>query len=168
MLAGCAGGAEPPPAARDNTSIGLPATLRPAGTAKGLIYSSSYGANTVDYYLKGTGPNNPIAGELKGDLAAPQGIAVDKPGNVYVTQLERSERLRVCEGLEIAADGTVTSLTVGATSASGDVLVYGAGASDPMETPTNAHFLHVEAWRSMRTATYSFRARPAWAAEPAT
>ena len=162
VLGGCGGSTGSLPAAGGNASVGLPATLQQAGTAKGLIYSSSYGANTVDYYLKGTGPNNPIAGALKGDFAAPQGIAVNKPGNVYVTNSNgqsvfvyakgsKSPTLTLVDNnyfpvnVTVAPDGTVYVANGGGDiGASGDVLVYRSGASNPMETLTNGHFLHVE------------------------
>ena len=58
--------------------------------ARGIaLYRKTSKAQAVQVVAggEGSGPNNPIAGALKGDFAAPQGIAVDQPGNVYVTNL---------------------------------------------------------------------------------
>lgn len=132
--------------------------LPQAVKAKGLIYSSSYGGNTVDYYFKGSGPNNPIAGALKGDFAAPQGIAVDQAGNVYVTNSNgqsvfvyakgsKSPTLTLVDNnnfpvdVTVAPDGTVNVANGGGGAS--NVVVYRPGSSDPMETLTNGHFLPV-------------------------
>ena len=81
LVAGCSGGA----------SSSQPAQVQPsvvaAGKASHLIYSVSASNNTIDYYVKGTGPNNPVAGSLSGSFSNPEGIAIDSHGDIYLGEL---------------------------------------------------------------------------------
>lgn len=157
LLAGCGGG----------NPTASPAWLLPSArphaskTKAGLIYSSSFGENTVDYYRKSTGPNNPIAGNLSGSFANPEGIGVDREGDVYVANSDDENILVYAAGsssptstlvdnnefpddVTVAPDGTVyVSNAFGPIGASGDVVVYASGASNPKATLVDADFYHV-------------------------
>jgi sugar lactone lactonase YvrE len=126
-----------------------------------LIFSSSFGGNSVDYYLKGTGPNNPLAGTLSGGFANPQGMGVDRAGDLYVSNGNDKDVLVYAAGstsptgtlddpnkfpddVAIAPDGTVyVANGSGPIGASGNVVVYAPGATSPTQTLNDKHFLHV-------------------------
>jgi WD40 repeat protein len=140
------------------TAAGTAAVSRDAG---GLIYASSYGSNTVNYYDKGTGPNNPVAGSLSGSFSNPWGMAVDKSGDLYVANAEDRNVLVYAKGstsptstlndpsdfpcdVAVGSDGTVyVANGSGPIGASGNVLIYKAGSTNPGQQLSNSHFLHV-------------------------
>lgn len=156
FLAGCSSNA--PLGAPNVPSIG--AASRDAATG-GVIYASSYGANTVDYYLKGTGPNNPVAGSLSGSLSQPWGMAFDRSGNLYVANTNDDNVLVYAKGstsptrtlndpadfpcdVAVRSDGTVfVANTDGPIGASGNVKIYEPGSTNPGQLLGNGHFLHV-------------------------
>jgi WD40 repeat protein len=135
-----------------------PAVARDTG---GLIYASSYGGNSVNFYDKGTGPNNPVAGSLSGSLSNPWGMAVDKSGDLYVANAEDENVLVYAKGstsptstladtskfpcdVAIGSDGTVyVANGSGPIGADGDIVIYKSGATQPYQTLANGHFLHV-------------------------
>jgi WD40 repeat protein len=139
-------------------SAGVAAVARDTA---GLIYASSFGGNTVDYYKKGTGPNNPVAGSLSGSLSNPWGMAVDKSGDLYVANSGDQNVLVYAKGstsptrtltdsnkfpcdVALGSDGTVyVANGDGPVGASGNVVIYKPGASLPTQTLTNGHFQHV-------------------------
>ena len=139
------------------SSVTRTAADKPAG----LIYSSEFGGNTVGYYLKGTGPNNPLAGTLSGPFAAPQGMGVDQSGDLYVSNGNDEDVLVFAAGstsptgtlddpnkfpddVAIARDGTVyVANGSGPIGASGNVVVYAPGATSPTSTLNDGNFLHV-------------------------
>lgn len=142
-----------------NAPAGAASAVRDAGG--GMIYASSYGGNTVDYYLKGTGPNNPVAGSLKGSLSNPWGMAVDKSGDLYVANAEDQNVLIYAKGstsptgtlddpdkfpcdVALGSDGTVyVANGSGPIGGSGNIVIYKSGATQPTQTLNNKHFLHV-------------------------
>lgn len=156
-FAGCSSNA--PLGAPNAPPIGSASIARNAATG-GVIYASSYGANSVDYYLKGTGPNNPVAGSLSGSLSNPWGMAVDKSGNLYVANAEDENILVYAKGstsptstledskfpcdVAIGSDGTVyVANGSGPMFSSGNVVIYKPGATQPTQTLNNGHFYHV-------------------------
>jgi hypothetical protein len=121
-----------------------------SGTAStGRIYSSSYSDNTVVYYDKGTGPNNPVAGSLAGTFEAPENMAVDAGGNLYVANGDAQNVLVYAPGatsptrtlsapdgfpddVAIAPDGTVYAANVwGMAGNPGTIEVYANGSATP-------------------------------------
>ncbi len=81
----------------------LPSSIRPEPDAgSGLIYSASGGGNSVDYYRKGTGPNNPVAGSLSGDFSNPTGMGVDTAGDLYVANTNGENVLRLSRRFDLA------------------------------------------------------------------
>jgi hypothetical protein len=155
LVAGCSGGA----------SSSQPAQVQPsvvaAGKASHLIYSVSASNNTIDYYVKGTGPNNPVAGSLSGSFSNPEGIAIDSHGDIYVAN-SNAENILVYAagsssptgslddpnefpvGVAVGPDGTVYAANLdGPIGASGDVVVYAPGSSEPTQTLHAKCFLHV-------------------------
>lgn len=105
IQAGCYGNLSPTGAT--TTSAGARLLIhRAPQTGPGLIFSSSYGGNSVDNYLKGTGPNNPVAGSLAGNLSNPQGMGVDEAGDLYVTN-SGDENVLVYAGGSTSATGTL-------------------------------------------------------------
>lgn len=159
-FAGCSRSASPSyvPAAGSVASSGV--RTAPDKTA-GLIYSSAFGGNSVGYYVKGTGPNNPLAGTLSGPFAAPQGMGVDQSGDLYVSNGNNEDVLVFAAGstsptgtlddpnkfpddVAIARDGTVyVANGSGPIGASGNVVVYAPGATSPTSTLNDGNFLHV-------------------------
>jgi hypothetical protein len=160
LLTGC-DGAGSPNAAPD-------ATVRTSGfdgplkrESAGLIFSALASNNTIDYYVKGTGPNNPVGGSLSGSLASPEGMATDSAGDLYVANTEDKNVLVYARGsnsptatlndpgefpadVAVAADGTVYVANVfGPMFAPGNVVIYAPGSSSPTKTLTNKHFNHV-------------------------
>jgi hypothetical protein len=126
-----------------------------------LIFSASASNNTVDYYVKGTGPNNPVAGSLSGTFSAPEGIGIDSKGDVYVANGNAENVLVYAAGsssptgtlddpnefpigVTVGPDGTVYVANIdGPIGASGDVVVYAPGSSEPTKTLHAKCFLHV-------------------------
>jgi hypothetical protein len=163
LLAGCYGSGSSTATATTPAGAGLPNLVRTASDKQsaGLIFNSSYGGNSVDYYLKGTGPNNPVAGSLSGSFSNPQGMAVDKAGALYVTNTGDDDVLVYPTGstspsatlndpndfpedVAVASDGTVYVANVfGPIGASGNVVAYARGASNPTKTFVDEHFRHV-------------------------
>jgi hypothetical protein len=159
-FAGCSQPASPSytPASGLNASSAIHTAARKAA---GLIYSSAFGGNTVGYYLKRTGPNNPLAGTLSGPLAQPQGMGVDQSGDLYVSNGNDEDVLVFAAGstsptatlddpnkfpddVAIARDGTVyVANGSGPIGASGNVVVYAPGATSPTSTLNDGNFLHV-------------------------
>jgi hypothetical protein len=162
LLAGCYGNGSST-ATGSTAGAALPNLIRtaPGKQSAGLVFSSSYGGNSVDYYLKGTGPNNPVAGSLSGSFSNPQGMAVDRTGDLYVTNTGDDDVLvyprgatspnatlndpnKFPEDVAIASDGTVYVANVfGPIGASGNVVAYARGASNPTKTFADKHFRHV-------------------------
>jgi hypothetical protein len=151
-LAGCSGspsagniGTPAAPAANSFVRNGALANTAPTGR----IYSSSYGTNTVEYFDKGTGPNNPVAGSLSGTFEAPEDMAVDGSGNLYVANGNAQNVLVYPSGASspgttlsapdgfpddvvVAPDGTVYAANLwGMAGNPGTVEVYTKGATSP-------------------------------------
>lgn len=132
-----------------------------AGKEPGLIYSSEFGGNTVGYYRKGTGPNNPLVGTLSGPFAQPQGMGIDQSGDLYVSNGNDKDVLVYAAGstsptatlddpnkfpddVAVARDGTAyVANGSGPIGASGNVVVYAPGATTPTQTLNDTNFLHV-------------------------
>jgi|HubBroStandDraft_4_1064222.scaffolds.fasta_scaffold166209_2 hypothetical protein len=155
LVAGCYGSVSSP------QSSPLPESMVAAGKASRLIFSSSASNNTIDYYAKGTGPNNPVAGSLSGSFSNPEGIASDSHGNIYVAN-NNAENVLVYAagsssptgtlddpgefpvGVTVGPDGTVYVANLdGPIGASGDVVIYAPGSSEPTETLHDKCFLRV-------------------------
>jgi NHL repeat len=135
--------------------------MEAAGKKSKLIFSSSASNNTIDYYVKGTGPNNPVAGSLSGSFSNPEGIAIDSHGNVYVANNNAQNVLVYAAGsssptgtledpgefpvgLTVGSDGTVYVANLdGSIGASGNVVIYAPGSSEPTKTLHDKCFLHV-------------------------
>jgi hypothetical protein len=155
LVAGCYGSASSPQPSQ------LPASMEAAGKKSNLIFSSSASNNTIDYYVKGTGPNNPVAGSLTGSFSNPEGIAIDSHGNIYVANSNAKNVLVYAAGssaptgtlddpgefpvgVTVGSDGSVYVANLdGPIGASGDVVVYAPGSSEPTETLHDKCFLHV-------------------------
>jgi sugar lactone lactonase YvrE len=139
----------------------LPSSTHPrAHASSGLIYSAS-GTNSVEYFLKNTGPNNPVAGSISGDFSAPVGMGVDKGGDLYVANNDAENVLVYRSGstspsatlndpnqfpydVAIAPDGTAYVASIsGPMGASGSLVAYAPGASNPTRTLSDEHFLYV-------------------------
>jgi len=160
LVAGCSGGATAYNSAASFETRALRAPQDDTRSA-GLIYDSSFGGNDVDYYLKDTGPNNPVAGSLSGDFNNPLGIGVDSHGDLYVANSGAENVLVYAKGstsptntlsdpdkfpddVAIGSDGTVyVSNGFGPMGASGNVAVYSAGATSPTQYLYSRDFLHV-------------------------
>lgn len=160
LLTGCAqgGSAGSPLAAAPGAP---PAARSSAGKPTNLIYSSSYGGNSVTYYLKGTGPNNPVAGTLSGSFANPLGMGVDRAGDLYVSNSNDRNVLVYAAGstsptntlddpdkfpddVAVGTDGTVyVANSSGPIGASGNVVVYAPGATSPTQTLSDPRFYRV-------------------------
>jgi sugar lactone lactonase YvrE len=161
LLAGCSqsGSAGTPLAVPPGAP---PAARSSAGKATNLIYSSSYGGNSVTYYLKGTGPNNPVAGTLSGSYYAnPLGMGVDRAGDLYISNANDRNVLVYAAGstkptntlddpdkfptdVAVAADGNVyVANSSGPIGASGNVVVYAPGATSPTRTLSDPGFYRV-------------------------
>jgi hypothetical protein len=156
LLAGCYASASSPVT---TASAGAVHPLRPKESR--LIYSSSFGASSVDFYLKGTGPNNPVAGTLSGSFDNPLGMATDKNGDLYVANSGDENVLVYAAGstsptatlddpskfpadVAIGSDGTVyVANGFGPIGASGNVAIYAPGSTSPTGTLSDAHFTHV-------------------------
>jgi NHL repeat len=139
----------------------LQQSVTAAGKASRLIFSSSASNSTIDYYVKGTGPNNPVAGSLSGSFENPEGIAIDAHGDIYVANSNAKNVLVYAAGsssptgtlddpnefpvgVTVGSDGTVYVANLdGPIGASGDVVVYSPGASEPTQTLHDECFLHV-------------------------
>jgi hypothetical protein len=158
VLAGCSSPSAPLGPTSAPFSIAA-ATARDA--ASGVIYASSFGGNTVDYYFKDTGPSYPVAGSLSGSLDNPWGMAVDKNDDVYVANAQDENVLIYAKGstsptgtlddpnkfpcdVAVGSDGTVyVANGSGTMFSSGNVVIYAKGASEPTQTLNNKHFYHV-------------------------
>jgi WD40 repeat protein len=161
VVAGCASPATPAVATSGAAVQSVVPDARAAATGDGRIYSSSYGNSTVTYYDKGTGPNNPVAGSLSGTFEAPEGLAVDRAGNVYVANGDAQNVLVYASGassptltlsspngfptdVAVAPDGTVYVANVwGMAGNPGSVDVYAKGASEPTTTLSYRAFTQV-------------------------
>jgi hypothetical protein len=147
---------------KDRWPKGHPYVVHPEPNAKrGRIYSSSFGGDSVTYYLKGTGPNNPVAGTLSGTFENPQGMAIDPTGNLYVSNGNASEVLVYPPGasspsttltdpvgfpvdVAIGSDGTVYVANVWASMGNpGSVAVYAPGATTPTSVLRYQGFVQV-------------------------
>ncbi|MGA7356395.1 MAG: hypothetical protein WA431_10295 [Candidatus Cybelea sp.] len=155
LVAGCYGSASSPQRAQ------LPESVVATGKESRLIFSSSASNSTIDYYVKGTGPNNPVAGSLSGSFSNPEGIAIDSRGNIYVANSNAENVLVYTAGsssptstlddpdefpidVTVGTDGTVYVANLdGPIGASGDVVVYAPGSTEPTETLHDKCFLHV-------------------------
>ena len=157
-LAGCSGAAGVTAVApRALYGTALPS----AASSIGRIYSSSYSNGTVVYYDKGAGPNNPVAGSLTGTFEAPENMAVDGSGNLYVANGDAqnvlvyspgssnpSETLSAPDGfpvdVAVAADGTVYAANVwGMAGNPGTVEVYAKGSTSPTSVLRDSAFEEV-------------------------
>lgn len=144
-----------------SSGAALPSSFHPqADAGSGLIYSAS-GGNSVDYYLKGTGPNNPVAGSLSGDFSDPTGMGVNTAGDVFVANNDAQNVLVYRNGstspsatlndpnqfpydVAIGPDGTAYVAGIsGPIGANGNLVAYAPGASNPTRTLNDKHFLHV-------------------------
>jgi NHL repeat len=162
LVAGCYGNNAAAPTVQPPAGAAQPHRVNPAlGKASRLIFSSSSSNSTIEYYVKGTGPNNPVAGSLSGNFSNPEGIAIDARGNVYVANTGDKNVLVYAAGssaptgtlddpgefpadVTVGPDGTVYVANVfGPIGASGDVVVYAPGASEPSETLQDKCFRHV-------------------------
>lgn len=132
----------------------------PAGESR-LVFSSSSSNNTVQYYLKGTGPNNPVAGSLSGTFSSPEGIGIGSGGDIYVANTGAKDVLVYPAGstyptstlddpnefpadVAVGSDGTVFVANVfGPMGIPGDVTVYAPKSDEPTKTLKDACFLHV-------------------------
>jgi hypothetical protein len=157
-LAGCSSPGAPLGASGVPSSVSA-APARDAG--HGTIYASSFGGNTVDYYLKSSGPSYPVAGSLSGSLDNPWGMAVDANDDVYVANSEDENVLVYAKGstsptstledpnkfpcdVALGSDGTVyVANGSGTMFSAGNVVIYEKGASEPTQTLNNSHFYHV-------------------------
>jgi serine/threonine-protein kinase len=147
---------------RDRLPKGHPYVLHPERDASpGHIYSSSFGANTVTYYNKGAGPNNPVAGSLTGSFENPEGMAVDKAGNLYVTNSNAKNVLVYPPGatsasltltdpngfpddIAFGSDGTAYVANLWAPMGNpGSISVYPPGATTPSTTLNDQAFVQV-------------------------
>lgn len=157
LLAGCYGTASSP-----TTTTVLPGSTRPLRNKEvRLIFNSSFGGNSVSFYLKGTGPNNPVAGTLSGSFDNPFGMATDRNGDLYVANSGDKNVLVYAAGstsptatlddpdkfpadVAIGSDGTVyVANGSGPIGASGNVVIYAPGSTSPSETLSDKHFYHV-------------------------
>jgi hypothetical protein len=147
---------------KDRWPTGHAYVLHPEPDAeRGRIYSSSDSAGSLTYYIKGTGPNNPVAGKLSGSLANPQGMAVDKAGNLYVSNGNDTNVLIYPSGarrpsstltdpnefpddVAIGSDGTVYVANIFAPVGNpGSISVYAPGASSPTNVLNDSAFVEV-------------------------
>jgi hypothetical protein len=160
-IAGCSAASTAAPMQSASSAAQPDAPHPNAAKRSALIYSSSFGGNSVDYYLKGTGPNNPVAGSLSGRFNNPLGMGVDKNGNLYVANSGDENVLVYAAGstsptstlndpdkfpadVAIGSDGTAyVANGFGPIGASGNVVVYPPGATTPSQVLSNKHFLHV-------------------------
>jgi len=158
LLAGCSSSSAPIAQTAVPPSAAAVAARTPGG---GLIYASSFGANTVGYYLKDSGPSYPLAGSLSGSLDNPWGMTVDRNDNLYVANAQDENVLVYAQGstsptntledpnkfpcdVAVGADGTVyVANGSGTMFSSGNVVIYPQGASEPTQTLNNGHFYHV-------------------------
>jgi WD40 repeat protein len=159
-LVGCSGNASPTATTATAANADRSTRAQPDKNTA-LIFSSSFGGNSVDYYLKGTGPNNPVAGSLSGSFNNPFGMGVDKRGDLYLANSSDDNVLVYAAGstsptntlndpnkfpadVAIASDGTVyVANGSGPIGASGNVVVYSPGSTNPTQTLSDAHFFHV-------------------------
>ncbi|MFZ0031828.1 MAG: hypothetical protein WAK84_08140 [Candidatus Cybelea sp.] len=156
LLAGCYGNASSSPTAA------LPDSTHPLRIKEArLIYNSSFGGNSIDFYLKGTGPNNPVAGTLSGSFNNPFGMATDRNGDLYVANSDDKNVLVYAAGstsptatlddpnkfpadVAIGSDRTVyVANGSGPIGASGNVVIYAPGSTSPKATLSDKHFYHV-------------------------
>jgi sugar lactone lactonase YvrE len=146
-LAGCSGSSGTGAGSTAGLAA-LPQTAARSGAA-GRIYSSSYGTNAVEYFDKGTGPNNPVAGSLTGTFEAPQDMTVDSSGNLYVANGNAQNVLVYAPGASapattlsapdgfpddvvVAPNGTVYAANLWGTAGNpGTIEVYSKGATSP-------------------------------------
>jgi hypothetical protein len=147
---------------KDRWPKGHPYVVHPEPNAeRGRIYSSSFGGDSVTYYLKGTGPNNPVAGTLSGTFENPQGMDIDPAGNLYVSNGNASEVLVYPPGassptttltdpvgfpvdVAIGSDGTVYVAYVWSSRGNpGSVAVYAPGATTPTSVLRYQGFVQV-------------------------
>jgi hypothetical protein len=162
LATGCYGNAPTAPTAQPPANAAHSYRVNPAARKESrLIFSSSSSNSTIYYYVKGTGPNNPIAGSLSGSFSNPEGIGIDTHGDIYVANTGAKNVLVYAAGsssptgtladpgefpvdVTIGPDGTVYVANVfGPIGASGDVVLYSPGSSEPTETLHDKCFLHV-------------------------
>jgi hypothetical protein len=160
LLSGCSGGSSLTTATPAGAA--LSSSIHPkTDAASGVIYSASGNNSAVNYYLKGTGPNNPVAGALSGNFSDPTGMGVDKAGDLYVTNTNAENVLVYTNGssspsatlsdadkfpydVAIGPDGTAYVANIsGPMGASGNIVAFAPGASTPTLTLNDKHFLHV-------------------------
>jgi sugar lactone lactonase YvrE len=158
-LAGCSGAGGPLTFASNQQTQ---AVLHVANSnGGGRIYSSSYGNSTVSYYDKGTGPNNPVAGMLTGTFEAPEGMAVDDSGNLYVANGDAQNVLVYAPGassptttlsdpngfpvdVAVDSDGTIYAANIwGMAGNPGTIAVYKNGATSPTSVLNDRAFTQV-------------------------
>jgi uncharacterized repeat protein (TIGR01451 family) len=125
-LAGSLAGGQPPPTVVMATSATLAFPSAVAGDSVGNVYLTSQSTNAV-YKLDGSGNLTRVAGNGRsgyagdGSLAtsallfAPNGVAVDAPGNLFIADTN-NHRIR-----KIATNGTITTVAgIGCCGYSGD------------------------------------------------
>jgi len=135
------------------------AWISPDATRGGIFYVSNFDMNEIQLFST-RGPDHRSLGVLTG-LNSPQGMTVDRKGNLYVANTNGSDVLVFPRGatspsrtladpnegpsdVAVAPDGTVyVSNETNDSFTGGSVSIYPPGANAPAETLTNSQFYFV-------------------------